>query len=93
MMLALILAAALALASPSPSPAPVNLPLPRHDCAAIIAVAHLPATAVINAETLGALFTASVRLNGVYDSRPVTLGDLVQGFADVVGCFIHPPTK
>lgn len=94
----LLLASPLLGASPPPAPAAtpgitVSLPLPRHSCTEISQGAHLAPSTTVTADVLGQLFASALRLNGAVGHNRVTFGDMLQSFADVLGCFMpgqHP---
>lgn len=77
-----------------PTPPPVNLPLPTHSCAFIVGAAQVGARPV-SPDTLGALYAAAIRAQGIGDApgQKITQWQLIEAFSDFLGCFTAPAKK
>lgn len=83
----------LATIAASPSPPPVNLPPPSHSCAFIVGAAQVQGKP-LTPDTLGILYAASIRAQGVADTgSKLTAQQMVQAFSDLMNCFVAAPTK
>lgn len=70
----------------------MNLPPPMHSCAYIVGAAQVQ-NKPLTPDTLGMIYAASIRAQGVSDSgTKLTTGQLVQAFSDFMSCFV-PPQK
>lgn len=72
----------------------VNLPYPKHTCAQIFQLAgreHHTDRFRRNAETIGSLYQAAVRLNAGRvpdDWDHFTIDQLISAYSDMMGCFV-----
>jgi hypothetical protein len=68
----------------------INLPPPQHTCRAVVAKADLYEKK-ITPYSIGDLYTAALLLTGVTDAKEMTLGQMIQAYSDMMGCFVAVP--